>query len=109
VIERNSSLVCEKDLPFVEFNGVFGSAGLCEKCLRKCFWERAAGDGYFERIMALDAGGLTLDYVASEGGCEAIDAGKDEEVWLSCHSEMLADECSSASLSVNDVGSRNDD
>jgi len=105
VIERDSSLVCEENLPFVEFDSVFGPAGLCEECLRKRFWERATRDRYFEGVVALDAGGLTLDYVGSERGCEAIDAREDEEVGLSCHGETLAEECSSASLSVNDADS----
>jgi len=57
--------------------------------LRKRFWERSARDGYFEGVMALDAGRLTLDYVGSEGGCECVDAGEDEKIRLSCHRERL--------------------
>lgn len=53
--------------------------------MREGFWEGAAGYGDFEGVVAVEASGLALDYVVSEGSCEGVDGGEGEEVGLSCH------------------------
>lgn len=51
----------------------------------KCLWEGTTGDGYFEGVMAVEAGALALDDVGSEGAGKSIDGREGEKVWLSCH------------------------
>ena len=85
VIERDSSFIREKDLPFGETDGIVWIGRFGKESLREGFWEGATGDGNFEDFVALDAGVLGVDYVGSEGGREGVDGGEGEEVGLFTH------------------------
>ena len=85
MVERDSSFIRKKDLPFGETDGIVWTGGFGKESLREGFWEGAAGYSDFEDFVALDTGILGVDYVGSQGGRESIDGGEGEEIGLFTH------------------------
>ena len=85
MVEGDGAFVCEEYLPFREIDYIVGTAGFGEEGLCESLGERTAGDGDFEDLVALDAGILGAEDVASENRREDVDTGEGEEVGLFTH------------------------